>query len=307
MDAEALLAAARNLAIVSVFLLLLQGWWWRVRAGQQARKVVNSRMFRQTVDVEKIDVEPQLSKSYFDRLQLKAGLNIGVSTLTFIVFSVLAAALLVWVLMGGVFALLTPLVAASVGVLLWSMRYQRRRRTIFESMPEIIDDVIRGIDASRSLEHALVNALTDAPEVFTPLTFRLRSAVESGRDYTQLMDDFAVLYRIPPLSFVAVALRTASHYGSAIRPVLKKVSRALRSQQEMRREFMAATSETRFTAGVFATLPLALGGGLIAMNEGFRDVLLGTETGNNMLMTAVALIAIGAVIVFRMVQGVGRV
>ena len=120
------------------------------------------------------------------------------------------------------------------------------------------------------------------------------------------MDDFATLYNVSSLVFVAVALRTSSRFGSSIRPVLKKVSQALRSQQEMRREFIAATAEIRFTAVAFAMLPVGIGVALIAMNEGFRHVLLETDAGHKLLAVSITLIAVGALIIFRMVQGVGR-
>ena len=56
----------------------------------------------------------------------------------------------------------------------------------------------------------------------------------------------------------------------------------------------------------FAVLPLVIGASLIGLNESFRDVLLDTESGQKMLMTSIGLIVVGTIIVFRMVQGVGR-
>lgn len=306
MDADTLLTAARNLAILAVLLLIGQWWLLRVRARQAEKQHVNARLNRKAVEVSPVERDVKLVGGRFERLQLKAGLELGQSTLLLLAIGVVAAALLVLVLVGVLFALLVPAVAVLLAVLYWNLRYQRRRRTVFESLPGAIDDVIRGVDAGRSLEQALVDSFNDAAPVFEPLAFRLRSAVEAGRDYTWLMDDFAKLYKVPPLVLVAVALRTSGRFGSSIRPVLKKVSQSLRSQQEMRREFMAATAETRFTAVAFAILPMGIGAGLIAMNESFRDVLLGTETGHKMLAVSIGLIVVGTMIIFRMVQGVGR-
>lgn len=306
MDAEALLSAARNLAILSVFLLIAQWWFLRVRARQASKQHVNARLNSRSVELSPVERDVKLVGGRFERLQLKAGLQLGQSALLFMVLAVLAATLLVLVLAGFLFALMVPVIAALLAVIYWNLRYQRRRRTVFEGLPGVIDDVVRGVDAGRSLEQALVDSFNEAAPVFEPLAFRLRSAVEAGRDYSWLMDDFAKLYKVPPLVFVAVALRTSGRFGSSIRPVLKKVSQALRSQQEMRREFMAATAETRFTAVAFAVLPLGIGAGLIAMNESFRDVLLGTDTGHKMLGVSIGLIVVGTLIIFRMVQGVGR-
>lgn len=306
MDAETLLSAARNLAVLSVCLLFGQWCLLHLRARQASKQHVSARLNRKLVDASAEEGEVKLVGGRFQRLQLKAGLELGQSTLLLLALVVVALTLLVLVLVGVVFALMVPVVAALLAVLYWNLRYQRRRRTVFESLPGAIDDVVRGVDAGRSLEQALVDSFNEAAPVFAPLAFRLRSAVEAGRDYTQLMDDFATLYKVPPLVFVAVALRTSSRFGSSVRPVLKKVSHALRSQQEMRREFMAATAETRFTAIAFAILPIGIGVGLIAMNESFRDVLLETDAGHKMLGVSIGLIVVGTLIIFRMVQGVGR-
>lgn len=306
MDADAMLVAARNLAILAVILLLAQWWLVRVRGRQVRRQQVNARLTSKPVDVSFAERDAKLAGGRFERLQLKAGLNLGQSTITLLLIAIVAIAILALVLAGFWLALLVPIVAIVLAVVYWNIRYQRRRRMVFENLPSAIDDVIRGIDAGRSLELALVDSFNDAPVVFEPLAFRLRSAVEAGRDYTRLMDDFARLYRVPPLVFVAVALRTSSRFGSSIRPILKKVSKTLRSQQEMRREFMAATAETRFTAVAFAVLPVGIGAAMIAMNESFRSILLGTDAGHKMLAVSFALIVTGTLIIFRMVQGVGR-
>ena len=306
MDAETLLSAARNLAILAVLLLVAQWWFLSIRARQASKQHVNARMNSKPVELLSGEREAKLAGGRFERLQLKAGLRLGQSALLFMALVVMAATLLVLVLAGFLFALMVPVIAILFAVFYWNLRYQRRRRTVFESLSGVIDDVVRGVDAGRSLEQALVDSFNDAAPVFEPLAFRLRSAVEAGRDYTRLMDDFATLYKVPPLVFVAVAMRTSGRFGSSIRPVLKKVSQALRSQQEMRREFMAATAEIRFTAAAFAVLPLGIGAGLIAMNEAFREVLLETDTGHKMLGVSIALIVAGTLIIFRMVQGVGR-
>lgn len=306
MDADTALIAAQNLAIFAVLLLVFQVALLAIRERRGWQQRVRNRLLNPNTVIEHGDQETALVGGRYQRLLMKAGLQLGQNTLMLLALVVVAAALLVLATLGWLWALLVPVAAALLAVFYWNLRYQKQRRIIFEALPEVIDDTIRSIDAGRSLEQALVESLGEAPPVFEPLSFRVRSAVEAGREYTELMDDFAELYQVPPLVFVAVALRTSSRFGSSVRPVLKKVSESLRSQQEMRREFLAATAETRFTAGAFAILPIAIGAGLIAMNKNFREVLLGTDTGHIMLAISGGLIFLGMAVIFRMIQGVGR-
>ncbi|MEQ3724526.1 type II secretion system F family protein [Alcanivorax sp.] len=306
MDAEFFLSAAKNVAILSIFFLVGQWWLLRFRSRQISKRHVDARLKSSIADAQVEEKDVKLVGSRFERLQLKAGLELEKSSLFLMMLSVIAAALLIGFLFGVLAAIFVPVVAIIFAAAYWSFRYQRRRRAVFEGLPDVIDDVVRGVDAGRSLEQALVDSFNDAAPVFSPLSFRLRSAVEAGRDYTDLMDDFARLYSVPPLVFVAVALRTSSRFGSSVRPVLKKVSQALRSQQEMRREFIAATAEIRFTAVAFAVLPVGIGVGLVSMNESFRHVLLDTDTGNKLLGVSIGFVVVGVLIISRMVQGVGR-
>ena len=69
---------------------------------------------------------------------------------------------------------------------------------------------------------------------------------------------------------------------------------------------MAATAETRFTAAAFALLPLGLAAYMILMNENYSRVLLDTSTGHVMLAVAGALQGLGVIVLWRMIQGVGR-
>lgn len=242
----------------------------------------------------------------FERTLVRAGIQLTYAKVLFYMVIAVTLTLGIAAVVGLMAAMVTPVVMLALvfGFMRW--RYQRRRREIYESLPSIVDNVIRSIDAGRSLEQSLVDSFADAPAVYEALVFRLRSAVDAGRDYTHLMDEFADLYEAPPLVFVAVALRTSSRFGSSIRPVLSQVSDSLRSQEQLRREFMAATAETRFTAAAFALFPPLIGVALIALNANFRETLLHTSAGHKMLMIAGGLIAVAVVVIVRMVQGVGR-
>ncbi|MDX1636191.1 MAG: type II secretion system protein, partial [Marinobacter sp.] len=81
---------------------------------------------------------------------------------------------------------------------------------------------------------------------------------------------------------------------------------SLRSQQELRQEFLAATAETRFTAATFALLPPGLAAYMVLMNDDYADLLLNTSTGHNLLIAAGVLQVLGMVVIWRMIQGVGR-
>ena len=304
MNSLELLAAAQTMAILALLVLAAQALWFRYKS----RRLLNENVQRRMLDAGPLndDAVARVKVSALEQVLLRADIQIPRQQLVLIGVLLLVSLAVTAALKGFLVAIIG---AALIGLMLWMywrFRFQQQRRRIYEDLPGIIDSVLRYMSAGRSLESALVEAFHDAPPVFNPLTFRLRSAVESGRDYTSLFEDFAALYRVSSLILISIALRTASRFGSSIKPVFRQVSESLRSQQEIRREFLAATAEIRFTAAAFALIPMGLAAYMILINEDYSKVLLETETGHWMLGIAGGLQGFGILIIWRMIQGVGR-
>lgn len=295
----ALVAAVAAIALTGV--QMVWHWFSQRRAMHrrvQERLAPNRELV--TANVARVRLGPM------EKFLVQADINLSHRQALLLVLTALVVVFLIALFEGPVVTLVTLFFLVSVCVVYWKVRFQKQRRIIHEELPGIVDGVLRNVDAGRSLEHALIHAFEDASPVFEPLVFRLRSAIEAGRDHTRLFEDFAAIYNIPSLIMVSLALRTSSRFGSSIRPVLQQVAGSLRSQQEMRREFLAATAETRFTAVTFAVLPPGLALYMVTINDQYSRVLMDTATGHTMLAVAGALQLLGVVLIWRMIQGVGR-
>jgi len=289
------------LAVASVLLQFVVGHYMAIA---KLKKQSLRRLAPQDIIEEKSVAGIRLGP--VEQLVVKAGIQASVTRL-FLMLVVLLGVIAAIVVVRGVLEATVAVIAfVLIAVTLWRVKFERMRRQIFEELPGIVDAVLRSLSAGRSVEQSMLVAFDDASEAFEPLCFRLRGAISQGRDYTQVLDGFADLYSIPPLTQMAIALRTSARFGSPVRPVLTEVSKAIRSREELRREFMAATSETRFTAIVFAVMPPGLGAYVVLMNEEFSEALLNTSTGHTMMITAGVLQVIGTVLVWNLIRGVGR-
>ncbi|WP_133492737.1 type II secretion system F family protein [Alcanivorax sp. 24] len=300
------LVASQILAFIALAVVALQWLWFNLREQRQIKEAVERRLALGSENGAAPPVE-QVLIGKLERLLVPAGIRLSDSQLILVGAFLFALVLAVLFAKGTVAALVALVLMVMTLLLYWKFRFEQQRRRINEELPGIMETALRYMDAGRSLEQSLVESFREAHPVFDPLAFRLRSAVEAGRDYTSLFEDFSSLYRIPSLILVSIALRTSARFGSSIRPVMQQVASSLRSQQELRREFMAATSETRFTAGAFAVIPMGMAAYVILMNESYSEVLLKTSTGNTMLMLAGVLQGLGILVILKMIQGVGRV
>lgn len=304
MNAQLLWLSSLGVGLLALLVLGVQVVVGHLRHTGNLKKQVLRRLNPQTVaDTRKkegIDLGP------VENFLIRAGIRMSLTRLV-LVLTVTAAIILALAVSRGVLEAVVALVCAVLILMtLWRIKHERLRRQIFEELPGIVDAMLRSLAAGRSVEHSLVIAFGDASPVFDPLNFRLRGAVRQGRDYTRVLDSFAELYRIPPVTQIAIALRTSVHFGSSVRPVLQEVAKAIRSRQELRREFMAATSETRFTAVVFALLPPGLAVYIVLMNKGFAQALLSTDTGHTMVAVAGVLQVLGSILIWNLIREVGR-
>ncbi len=304
MSSQIWFVGALLVGLLATVLVIVQLVWGYLRNHHQITQAIRTRLTAASessgLGGARVDLGP------LEKLLVQADIGWSMRRLVTIT-AVLLLALAFIAVSRGVVVLLVVLffVATALGVW-WRMRFQKQRQIIHEQLPGVVEAVLRNIDAGRSLEHSLISAFDESSPVFTPLVFRLRNAVEAGREYTRLFEDFAELYKVPSMVLVAIALRTTSRFGSSIRPVLEQVSASLRSQQALRQEFMAATAETRFTAISFAIIPPALAVFMVLINQEYSDALLHTSTGHSLLLTAGILQVIGMLVMWRMIQGVGR-
>jgi len=285
--------------------VLMQLVWFRYRQRSLLTERVRQRL-QQRMEIGGEPGQVRVVAGPLERLLLRADIRLSRVQLSLLGIVIFLVVVLVLASSGFIAAaVVLALMAASLWMY-WRFRFQQQRRMIFESLPGIMESTLRYMSAGRSLEASLMESFQDAPPVFSPLTFRLRSAIESGRDYTGLFEDFSRLYQVSSLVLVSIALRTSARFGSSIRPVLEQVATSLRSQQELRREFLASTAETRFTAGAFTLLPLGMAAYMMLINEKYAEVLLNTDTGHTMLIIAGILQGLGVLVIWRMIQGVGR-
>ena len=305
MSAVELLGMAQMLGIIAVLTVLMQLVWFHYRQRSLLTERVRQRL-QQRMEIGGEPGQVRVVAGPLERLLLRADIRLSRVQLSLLGIVIFLIVVLVLASSGFIAAaVVLALLAASLWMY-WRFRFQQQRRMIFESLPGIMESTLRYMSAGRSLEASLLESFQDAPPVFAPLTFRLRSAIESGRDYTGLFEDFSRLYQVSSLVLVSIALRTSARFGSSIRPVLEQVATSLRSQQELRREFLASTAETRFTAGAFTLLPLGMAAYMMLINEKYAEVLLNTDTGHTMLMIAGILQGVGVLVIWRMIQGVGR-
>lgn len=219
------------------------------------------------------------------------------------VLSILVSA--VALLIKGVLGLLAALGLFSLCVYLFILwRTAHTRQILLQQLPGFIDQIIRTMGVGRSFESALLLAIENsAPPLSETLEgVKIESAL--GGDIVEALRETAQVYRMKELYLLTLALRINQRYGGSIRAMLESIIALIRQREQAGRELRALTGETRLSAWVLGTLPLALAGYLMIMNPAYIGFLLEDPDGMNILYLAVGLQASGVLILWRMMRSI---
>lgn len=208
-------------------------------------------------------------------------------------------------LFNGSIGLLIAILSFSVALyilILW--RSAATHRTLLKQLPGFIDQIIRIMAVGRSFDSALLQAIEDSP---APLSKALESvAIENtlGGDLVESLTETAEIYRMNELYMITLALKINQRYGGSIKAMLESIITLIRQREQAERELQALTGETRLSAWLLGTMPLAVAGYMMMVNPTYIGYLINDPHGDVIIYTAVGLQIAGGLILWHMLRSV---
>ena len=253
--------------------------------------------------------QPQLMEkiqgvAWLDRAFLQAGLGRPSERLG-LWLSLWAAAVIVAGLIGGWVFLLALLVLPPVLVKLFvSWRYHRRVRRMVEQLPLLLDHCVRSLKAGRTLADAVLTAIEASSDPLKSSISRVSRNVQMGVSLPEAVSDFAELYERDEFRMFALGLKVNHRYGGNASELLENLIVLIREREQGARKLRAMTGETRMTALVLGALPVFVVGFFMVTNPSYMLKMWQDGTGQQMLLTAIAMQIVGSVALWRMVRSV---
>lgn len=184
-------------------------------------------------------------------------------------------------------------------------RIRARRTQLFqEQLPDALDLVRSALQAG----HGLLSALNVVAETFPdPVSQELRWVTEEVRLGLPLRD---ALYHLagrvndPNLPILVVGVLVAQDVGGNLAEVIDNITYTIRERFKMLREMRVLTAQGRLSASVLTALPFALGTFLYLFNPKYFEPMLTTRPGHFMLAYVLVSIAVGHVLIRRIVNSI---
>lgn len=222
------------------------------------------------------------------------GWAFGAGVLTTALIGEVSSGLIGAVALAGVF------VGAVYCFLLWCAR--KRKQQIVTQLPVFLDHVIRALSAGNSVESALMTATEPSPDPIRSIFERVIRQTRMGAALDSSLEQTATLYRLQELDLLSLAVRVNQKYGGKIETTFQNIITMIRQRERARREFAALTGETRISALVLIAVPLGLAAYILAVNPEFLYNMWIDPMGWILLGGAAVLMAIGVLIVWRMIK-----
>jgi len=182
--------------------------------------------------------------------------------------------------------------------------YQRSARFAkFNALlPESIDLISRSLRAGHSLPSSLV---TVAEEIGDPVGPEFKYCAEEmnfGLPFRDAMQNLLRRFPLQDLQFLISAILLQRETGGNLPELLDKTAALLRARIHLQQKVKVYTAQGRMTGVVLLSLPFVAFVLLNLANPGYIAPLYQTDTGLHMIYITLGSMALGAIVIRRIVQ-----
>lgn len=274
----------------------------QVRAAVAAQPAADNRV-RAVLDRAEGALERRAWWSTLVLRVVRAGIERRPVDVLALVAGVTAVALPVGAAAGGVPGALAVL--AGVPAVAWlalGSLAQRRSKAFDEQLPDLLAALSSSLRAGHGFLQSLQAVAADAPAPTGPELRRALSETRLGRPLDEALAGIALRVPSKDFSYVLTAVAVQRQTGGSLAGLFETVNDTVRERQKFVRKVRALTATGRSSAYSLVALPFAVAALLSLINHAYLAPLVGTAAGRMMLVGGLASLALGAVLVRRIVS-----
>ncbi|GLH95189.1 type II secretion system F family protein [Phytohabitans aurantiacus] len=193
-----------------------------------------------------------------------------------------------------------------MGWLATALYHRRRARQRVEKfaalLPEALQLVIGSLRSGFSLPQALEAMAKEVPAPISAEFNRMLAQVRLGLDLETALERLARRVANRDLGWTVMAIRVQREVGGNLAEVLATTVNTIRERENLRGHVRSLTAEGRLSALVLLSLPILVGGLMVAVNRDYISPLWTDPRGVMLLVIGVGLVALGAFWLSRLVR-----
>jgi tight adherence protein B len=183
-----------------------------------------------------------------------------------------------------------------------ALRRGRRMKAFEQQFPDVIDLLTRSVSAGHTFTSGLEIVATDMPN---PVAGEFRTTFDEQRFGLPIRDALLGLCERIPLvdvRFFVIALLVQKETGGNLAEILENLAHVIRERFRIAGEVRVRTAQGRLTAIILIAMPIIMLVVLKVINPDYINVLFVDRWGQNMLIAAACLQALGAALLWKIVH-----
>jgi tight adherence protein B len=186
--------------------------------------------------------------------------------------------------------------------LLLVRRRGKRIARFAEQLPDVIDVIVRSLKAGHPFTVSLGLVAKEMPDPSGSEFGLVSDEITYGRDVRGALDSLYERVGYTDLRFFNTSVAVQMQTGGNLGEILSRLSKLMRDRFKMQRKIRALTSEGRFSAIVLTLFPFFLFGMMNLLAPQLYASVWGMPAVNTALAIGLLLLAIGNLIMWRMVN-----
>lgn len=271
--------------------------------GDQEIKLLKQRQLAKSPAVQRLLLEvPRVHR--LDRLLVQSGLNMSVAMFFFWSGLLFFAGLLL-----GYFLTRIALYAVVLGAFLAVLPYLlvlrakfRRMHTLLLQLPDALDLVARALRAGHAFSGGVKMV---ADEMADPIASEFRTTFDElnfGLSLEDAMLNLSERVDIPDMKYFVISVLIQRETGGNLAAVLDKIAAIIRERLRLLGRVRVLSSQGRLEAWILSILPVVVAGIMFSIWPQFMSILWKDPAGQVMIAIAVAMMALGILMMWRMVR-----
>jgi tight adherence protein B len=181
-------------------------------------------------------------------------------------------------------------------------RVERRRKAFGEQIADTLQLLAGSLRAGYGLMQAIDTVVREAPNPTAEEYRRLLIETRLGRDLDVALEELADRIQLEDFTWVVQAFAIHREVGGDLAAVLDSINETVRERDGIRRQIKVLSAEGKLSMWILLALPIVTAAALSVTQPDYLAVLTGHSVGIFLVGAALALMAVGALWIRRIVR-----
>ncbi len=182
------------------------------------------------------------------------------------------------------------------------MRAKRRLKAFDAQLPDLLTTIAASLKAGHSFRQSIQAVVDEGQEPASGEFNRVLAETRLGRPMDGALAEMSRRVGSKNLEFVLTAVTIQRQVGGSLAVIFDMVADTVRNRHQFARKVKGLTAMGRASAYVLIALPFFLAGVVTLMNAEYMAPLYHSSTGHKLIIMGLVMIAIGSLILKKMVS-----